>query len=146
MALSAWFWVLAETWPWQRQIAKLDVQHVAIKHSDGSAARRQGADRIAFGLGEVIEELPHFADAHFPWVALAVESDEAFTRIGHSQHRRLGVPLIACGVADLVKQASRRHHSRLWLEKCDGAHGCPHARLYRRSDENKCALFVIERP
>jgi hypothetical protein len=85
--------------PWQRQVADLDVQHVAIEQGDGIAARRQGADRITFDLGEVIEKLPHFADAHLPWMALAVESDEAFTPIGHGRGRRLGVPLMACGVA-----------------------------------------------
>jgi hypothetical protein len=39
------------------------VQHVAIEQSDCIAARRQGADRVPFSLGEVIEKLPHFADA-----------------------------------------------------------------------------------
>ena len=92
---------------------------------------REGADRIPFGLGEVIDKLPHFADAHLPWMVLAVESDEAFTPISHGRGRRLGVPLMACGVAQLVKQAWRLYYSRRRLEKSAGAHGCPQGRTYQ---------------
>lgn len=91
----------------------------------------RGADRITFGLGEVIEKLSHSADAHLPWMALAVASDEAFTPVGHGRGRRLRVPLMACGVAPLVKQAWRRYYSRRRLEKSAGAHGCPPGRTYQ---------------
>jgi hypothetical protein len=91
--------------------------------------RRRG--RIPFGLGEVIEKLGHFADAHLPWMALAVESGEAFPHIGHGRGRRLGVPLMACGVAQLVKKACRLYYGRRRLEKSAGAHGCPQGRTYQ---------------
>ena len=42
------------------------------------------AESADFGY-KVIEKLPHFADAHRAWMALAVESDEAFTPIGHGR-------------------------------------------------------------
>jgi hypothetical protein len=116
LAEAAHFSMLGRRRPWQRQIAEVDVQHVAREQSDRIAARRQGADRIAFGLGEVIEKLPHFADAHRAWMALAVESDEAYTPIGHGRRRRLGVPLMACGVMHLVKQAWRLDYGRRRLE------------------------------
>jgi hypothetical protein len=38
-------------------------------------------------------------------MALAVEPDEAFTPISHGRRRRFGMPLMACGVAHLVKKA-----------------------------------------
>jgi hypothetical protein len=104
--------------------------HIDRGVSDRSGLR-EGADRITFGLGEVIEKLPHFADAHRAWMALAVESDEAFTPIGHGRGRRLGVPLMACGVAQLVKQAWWLYYSRRRLEKSAGAHGCPQGRTYQ---------------
>jgi len=78
-------------------------------------------------------ELPHYADAHLAWMALAVELDEAFTPIGHCRRHQLGVTLLASGVAPLVKQAWRLHYGRRKLEKSDGAHGCPQGRTYQRA-------------
>ncbi len=40
---------------------------------------------------------------------------------------------MACGVAQLVKQAWRLHYGRRRLEKIDGAHGCPQGRTYQRA-------------
>jgi hypothetical protein len=78
-------------------------------------------------------KLPHYADAHLAWMGLAVETDEAFTPIGHGRPSWLGVTLLACGVTHLVKQAWRQHYGRRRLEKSDGAHGCPQGRTYQRA-------------
>jgi len=81
-------------WPLVPEIGKAAS---GVEHAGNSEAHFDG-------LGKVIEKLPHFADAHLAWMALAVESDEAFTPIGHGRRRRLGVTRMVCSVASLVKQ------------------------------------------
>ena len=79
-----------------------------------------------FRSGRGDREQPEFADAQRAWMVLAADSNDAFTPIGHG--RRLGVNLMACGVAQLVSQVWWLYYSRRRLKNNAGAHGYPPGR------------------
>ncbi len=92
----------------QRQLAEVEVQHFAVEEIESVAAGGEGAERVAVGLGDGLEELTDLRQAQVAGVAFAVEEDEAAAPVGEGGHSWLGVSALAGGLAQLVEQTGRR--------------------------------------
>jgi hypothetical protein len=110
-------------WLGEGQFAKVQAEYVVVEEGEGGVGCFQAAQRLLFGLGDVLQEAAEVAEVAVARMAFVVEQNQAACPVGAVFSRSIVAEACLRHLADEVEETRGGRSSRGGKRR--GGHGMP---------------------